>query len=154
MIRNYLSSDEPKLRAVFKAQGFEYDWPNLNSPLFLSKLVLEERNFPVMAIASRLTTEEYLLVDKDWGTPAMRWRAFLQLHEAVCSDLYAKGLEDCYCWIPPQIEKPFGRRLFKLGWARNKWSAFNLQLAERTRDLGEKPCESLPELSLTWEQAR
>jgi hypothetical protein len=152
VIRNYLTSDEPKLRAIFKAQGFEYEWPNLNSPLFLSKIVLEERNYPVAAICSRLTAEEYFLADKDWGTPEMRWQAFLELHEAARADLFNRGLEDCYCWIPPQIERPFGRRLFRLGWTRNVWSAFNRQLGEPTKD-SRQTCVYSPELSSTLARA-
>jgi hypothetical protein len=127
---------------MFEQQGFEYDWPDINSPLFMSKMVLTERNFPIMAIASRLTAEEYFLMDKTWGTPVMRWQAFLKLHEAARIDLYGRGLEDCYCWVPPEIEKSFGRKLFRIGWEKNVWRTYQRQLSKPTEDL---KCVSIPE---------
>src|SRR5215472_14160111 len=128
MIRKYQPSDFRALKAIFEDQHFEYDLPDLDSPLFMGKLVLEERGFPVMALASRLTAEEYFLVDRGWGSPEQKWQAFLGLHEAARKDLYQKGLEDCYCWLPPQIEKSIGRRLMRLGWEKNKWPSFTRRL--------------------------
>jgi hypothetical protein len=41
-IREYTSGDLDALRRMHAAQGFGYPLPNLDSPLFVSKLVLEE----------------------------------------------------------------------------------------------------------------
>jgi hypothetical protein len=41
-IREYNSTDLDALRRMHAAQGFGYSFPDLNSPLFISKLVLEE----------------------------------------------------------------------------------------------------------------
>jgi len=110
--------------------------------------ILEERGFPVMALVSRLTAEEYFFVDKGWGTPEQKWKAFLELHETARRDLYGKGLEDCYCWLPSQIEKSFGRRLMRLGWEKNKWPSFTRRLEEPTTDLRQS-CASTVSLSAT-----
>jgi hypothetical protein len=41
-IREYTSADLDALRHLHAAQGFGYPFPDIDSPLFLSKLVLEE----------------------------------------------------------------------------------------------------------------
>lgn len=99
-----------------------------------------------MAIGARLTAETYLFLDKDWGTPELRWQGFLSLHEAARRDMYKRGLEDCYCWLPPQIEKPFGKRLMRVGWEKNKWPSYTYKLNEPTTDYKELPC-TLPALT-------
>ena len=45
-IREYNSSDFDALRRMHAAQGFGYPLPDLESPLFLAKLVLEEDGAP------------------------------------------------------------------------------------------------------------
>jgi hypothetical protein len=144
-----MRSDESKLHALFETQGFEYEWPDLNSPLFLSKVVLEERNFPVMVLASRLTAEEYFVMDRDFGSPEEKWAAFVQLHEAAREDCLKRGLDDVFCHVPPQIAVSFGRRLMRLGWERNLWPSFSRKLAVPTHDKREEgPCIYLPESSV------
>ncbi len=44
-IREYTSADFDALRRMHAAQGFGYPLPDLESPLFISKLVLEEDDF-------------------------------------------------------------------------------------------------------------
>ena len=144
-IRPYTNSDLDTLRRMHAAQGFGYPLPDLDSPLFLSKLVLEEgddagrevvhRNSPTdsaprvtMAILQRLTAETYLLHDPTAGTPRQRWQNFLALHEAARREAAARGLDDVQAFLPPRIAKAFGRRLTRLGWARDPWPCFSLRL--------------------------
>lgn len=133
------------------AQGFGYPFPDLDHPLFLSKLVLEdsvdrdtgreEANSLlyesresgsslsaspriVMAVMLRLTAETYLLHDPVEGTPRLRWQRFLALHHAAQQDAQARGLEDVQAFIPPRVARAFGRRLTRLGWVHDPWPCF------------------------------
>lgn len=125
------------------AQGFGYPLPDLDGPLFLSKLVLEEdgedadggreladHNSPrvTMAILLRLTAETYLLHDPGAGTPRQRWQRFLALHEAARRDAAARGLDDVQAFLPPRIARAFGRRLARLGWTRDPWPCFSRRI--------------------------
>ena len=130
------------------AQGFGYPLPDLESPLFLSKLVLEEdgeekesgreeahpKFAPVgsprltMAILQRLTAETYLLHDPDAGTPRRRWKSFLALHEAARGAAIARGLDDVQAFLPPPIARAFGRRLARLGWTHDPWPCFSRRI--------------------------
>ncbi len=143
-IREYNPSDLETLRRMHAAQGFGYPLPDLESPLFLSKLVLEDDgedadsereeanlNSPLdgssrvtMAILQRLTAETYLLHDPSAGTPRRRWQSFLAIHDAARNAAASHGLDDVQAFLPPPIARAFGRRLARLGWTRDPWPCF------------------------------
>jgi hypothetical protein len=126
LIRPYTESDLDALRRIHAAQGFDYAFPNLDDPLFVSKLIVEDAaGQPTMAALARLTCEMYLLADPTAGTPRTRYETLLALHRAGESDLRARGLEDAHAWIPPRIAQRFGRRLTALGWIRDDaWTPY------------------------------
>lgn len=143
-IREYTSADFDALRRMHASQGFGYPLPDLDSPMFVTKLVLEEgedcgreeagevldgkSSRVVMAVLLRLTAEAYLLHDPDAGTPRDRWRNFLALHGAAMQDAAARGLEDAQAFLPPRVARSFGRRLAKLGWRPDPWACFSRQV--------------------------
>ncbi len=126
MVREYTDSDLNALVAMHRAQGFDYPFPDLRDPIFVSKLVLtDDAGTPVMAALARLTCEMYLLVDPQAGTSRERYARLLELHRAGAADLRAHGLHDAHAWLPPRIAKRFGRRLQQLGWLRDDaWTPY------------------------------
>src|SRR5690242_19763027 len=65
LIREYTPADLDALRRMHASQGFDYAFPNLDDPIFISKLILEDDSGrPVMAALARLTCEMYLLIDR------------------------------------------------------------------------------------------
>ena len=107
-------------------QGFDYAFPDLADPLFVSKLVVEDgAGRAVMASLARLTCEMYLLVAPGEGNPRERYARLLALHSVGERDLVARGLHDAHAWLPPPIAKKFGRRLAALGWVRDDaWTPY------------------------------
>ena len=157
-IREYTPADFDALRRMHAEQGFGYALPDLDSPLFVSKLVLEDddsldgiedhqgresqhRNSPpgtstaprrsriAMAVLLRLTAETYLLHDPAAGTPQQRWQRFLALHEAARKSAAARGLDDVQAFLPPRVAQAFGRRLARLGWRHDPWTCFSRPVA-------------------------
>jgi hypothetical protein len=131
LVRAYTQSDLDALRRMHARQGFDYAFPDLADPIFVSKLVVEDDDGrAVMASLARLTCEMYLLVDRDDGRPGAgnaraRWAQFLALHAAGERDLVARGLDDAHAWLPPPIARRFGRRLESLGWLRDDaWTPY------------------------------
>ena len=140
-VREYKVSDLAQLEAIHASQGFDYAFPDLANPLFVTKLVLtdsdenrrqdvlrssgqtgatENANEKVLAAAFlRLTAETYLLLDPNAGSPRDRWQSLLALHAATHRDAWQRGLEDVHAWLPPPIAQKFGRRLQHLGWIRD-----------------------------------
>ena len=150
LVREYTEADLDALRRMHAHQGFDYAFPDLTDPIFVSKLVVEDdAGCPVMASLARLTCEMYLLVDaEDSGgpvrrspppageggegkshpresAPRRRYEWLLALHAAGERDLLARGLDDAHAWLPPPIAKRFGRRLESLGWVRDDaWTPY------------------------------
>jgi len=136
-ICDYHENDLESLRVIHAAQGFAYALPNLNNPLFLTRLILTEdrstnaisadtpKDKIVGAAFLRLTAEAYLLLDPQAGTPAQRWQWLLALHAAAERDAWRRGLEDVHAWLPPPIAKKFGKRITRLGWVRDDaWTPY------------------------------
>jgi len=145
-IREYAESDLTALHALHTAQGFDYAFPDLRNPLFLTKLVLTdeaangagkcsfqnaESGSPIVGAAFlRLTAEAYLLLDLHAGTPQERWHWLLALHAAAERDAWQRGLEDVHAWLPPPIAHRFGKRITQLGWRRDDaWTPYSKRLA-------------------------
>lgn len=131
LIREYTPADLDALRRMHARQGFDYAFPDLADPIFVSKLVVEDDDGrAVMASLARLTCEMYLLVDRDDGRPGAgnsreRYARLLALHAAGERDLLARGLDDAHAWLPPPIARRFGRRLESLGWLRDDaWTPY------------------------------
>jgi hypothetical protein len=120
LVREYTNEDLDALRRMHAVQGFDYAFPNLSDPIFVSKLVVEDdERRPVMASLARVTCEMYLLLDSGAGKPQERYDRLLALHNAGERDLFARGLDDAHAWLPAAIAKRFGRRLEALGWVRD-----------------------------------
>jgi hypothetical protein len=126
-VREFKESDLDALKHIHTNQNFPYEFPDLNDPLFVTKLVLtdEENNKVTAAVLLRLTAEAYLLLDPHSGTPTQRWQSLLTLHATAEREAWQRGLQDIHAWLPPSIAKTFGRRLQRLGWVRDDtWSPY------------------------------
>ena len=132
-VREYKSEDLASLQRIHATQNFPYAFPDLQIPLFLTKIVLTDGDGPDKktgeqicgAALLRLTAEAYLLLDPSAGTPRERWQSLLALHGAAQRDAWQRGLEDVHAWLPPAIAKKFGRRMERLGWLRDDaWTPY------------------------------
>jgi len=125
-IREYTEGDLEALHRMHAQQGFDYPFPDLTDPIFISKLVVEDADGrPVMASLARLTCEMYLLADPGAGKPRDRLEHLVALHRAGERDLLARGLDDAHAWLPPRVANRFGRRLEALGWVRDDtWTPY------------------------------
>lgn len=129
-IRQYEQADLEHLRRFHASQGFDYELPAPDGDLFVSKLVAENSTGPCMALLLRVTSEAYMLHDPAHGSPEDRQRLFLALHQAMKAEALAKGLDDVCAWLPPEIEKSFGKRLMRMGWQKQLWPCYSLLLRE------------------------
>jgi hypothetical protein len=129
-IRPYTEADLEALKQIHARQGFDYEFPDLANPIFVSKLVLEDdAGHITMASLARLTSEIYLLADPAAGRPRERYAQLLALHAVAERDAFVRGLEDAHAWLPPRIARRFGRRLEALGWVRDDaWTPYSKRL--------------------------
>ena len=128
-IRPYTTADLTAIQRIHEQQALGYQLPNLDHPLFITRLVAEDdQGRATQAAFLRLTAEAYLLLDPTCGSPREKWRELLVLHEAVRQDARARGLDDVHAWVPPKLEKRFGRRLMHLGWSKQLWPSYSREL--------------------------
>lgn len=128
MIRELRDSDIPILRDIYKRRGLSECFPDLNDPLFLTKVVMtDEQDVPRLAAAVRLEGNVYTFVDPDWGRPEWRWEGFQFLHEQACEIASRKGLDSITCQVPPTLER-FGKRLMSLGWDKALWPTYGRRI--------------------------
>ena len=115
--------DWQRLQEIFEAQGFDYTLPPESAFLESSTFVADGQI--QMAILARPTVELYMLSDKGWGTPGMRFLALRAVHEDMRKKLVARGIQDAHVWLPPEVERPFGSRLRRsFQWAPSRWKCY------------------------------
>ena len=131
MIREFQPSDLETLRQIHRAQNFKYDFPDLENPNFVVRLVSAGDDGRVqMALLGHRTVEAYLLATPS-ADPRQRYMEFLELHNAACDAGAALGYEDAQAFLPPEIERRFGKRLAQLGWNRYvgaEWKCYGRSL--------------------------
>lgn len=139
MIRKFEDSDIPLARAIHIANELpENCFPNLTiqapsgkeevNPIFVTKAIYEHEGKAALMSFLKITSEVYLLVDHAVGTPEERWEWLKELTDHVKQEAWKLGLEQISCWIPPEIEVSFTKRLHELGFVKSPWSCFTLNL--------------------------
>ncbi len=124
MIRPLQPSDIPSLRQMYELGGLPYTLPDLQGPLMESVLVVTDDNdAPVAACAAERIIQLYLLFDETLH-PAAKMRYIKDLHTHLEVVLKSRGYQEANCFVPPKLEKSFGRRLMRsFNWVRN-WPSF------------------------------
>ena len=131
MIRDLENDDVETLKAIHRESGFDYGFPDLGDPLFLVKVVVEEDGKTVQGLALKLTASAYLWIDETWGSPLMRWHRLKNLVLEAKKQAWAKGLDELYAVIPPEIAKVFEPWLKMLGLSKDRdWPKYSVDLTE------------------------
>lgn len=93
-------------------------------------VVVDEHDAPVMSFPAKRTIEMYMLCERNWETPRVRLFAMEIGHEEMRKWLAAHGWSDANCWLPPAIERAFGKRLhFVFGWIKSTWNSYSRMTA-------------------------
>jgi len=122
-IRAMTPADIPTLRNIHELSGLAYTFPDLRGPLMENVLVIaDERDIPIMAVAAERIIQLFLWCDESLH-PAAKLRGIRILHEGMATVLRKKDYTQVNCFLPPSLEKSFGRRLMNnFGWVRNWFS--------------------------------
>lgn len=115
MIRDYRLSDERALRSIHQLSGIDYRFPDLSSPLFMTKKVFEEGGEIRAACVLKVCAEAMLLVAPD--SPGRKLEAIWALQPGVLSEAWNKGLDEIHAAVP---NIGFDKRLRQLGWEKDR----------------------------------
>ena len=128
--RDIVSDDLQTINNIYKDAGFGYDMPNLNAPLFVVKKAVEDDNGKVIGFSvCKITAEVYLFLDQK-NEPEVKVEAMKELNDEISKASYEIGLDQITCWIPPEIEKQFSKRLLQMEWIKSRWPTWTRNLVE------------------------
>jgi hypothetical protein len=134
-------SDLEKAREIHRANGLdERCFPNLTiknaqgeevpNPLFVAKEIFEAEGKPVMMCFLKMTSELYLLIDHNVGTPEERWEWLQEFKEFMKRRAWQLGLEQMTAFVPTEIEESFSKRLLDLGFVKSPWQSYTLNVED------------------------
>lgn len=131
-VRNYRPEDRGELEQIHRQLGIDYQFPNLENPLFFVRKVLETNGRVHAALVLKVCAETYLLLGE--GKPQDRFLAMKLLQDSVLAEAYSKGLDEIHAAIP---EIGFDKRLAQLGWEKDRpgWNLWT----RSTFAIGSKP---------------
>lgn len=114
------------MESLLKASRFRnYQAPSLDSPTTIfSQMMQSEDGRVVAAVVVRSCPEITIVLDPGL-TPVVKLSVVRQLHELL-PRLKEKHYDEAICFMPPEIEVPYSRRLRSLGWLR-QWACFALK---------------------------
>lgn len=116
-IRPYSQADEDMFRKIHADSKINYIFPHLDSPLFIAKVVVERAGKPTTLLAGRIECEAYLMTS---GTAAERLEDIEAAQGQFLHDLWAQGIDDCYCAVPNSVDRHFAKHMQRLGWERGR----------------------------------
>lgn len=121
-VRELLASDVARLNELAAASGYPY--PDPFSPSIEAVLVVcDEDDKLISAAAFERIVQGYLWMDRTRG-PAARLAAIRALHGPMARELVKRGYREANVFIPPKLERSFGKRLeLCFGWVRN-WASW------------------------------
>ena len=132
-IRLYEPKDRAAVEAIHARQNLGYDFPDLERPTWMIRLVGEQDDKIVQAAFAHLTAEIFFMIDKGNGTPQERHLGFLQMQEVGRELAYKPGgLDDLHAFLPPQIERQFAKRMMRHGWKKALWPCYWADVTEGT----------------------
>lgn len=119
MVRDATPEDFPEIEKIHAAMGLDYKLPELESPLFIVRKLIERDGKVIGACLLRLTAETFLLLSPELG-PEEKMHAMEAMQPEVVSEAWKQGLEEIEARIPHETEEIFKKRLIQLGWTRNR----------------------------------
>ena len=121
------SEDREMMRQLYAQSGLEFEMPDLSSPMIeAAELVVDERGEVIMAAVAQRTLEIYLLSPSGQFHPMVKMEGIRLLHGAIRDTIAHKGYKEGFSFIPPSIEKAYGRHLRKwFGWEKT-WPAYRI----------------------------
>src|SRR5580765_6293540 len=122
-IRKLNAADIPRVLELHKAMHADYAL-DLDDSFAIRNGLFNGTGEPAVVVLGRLTAECFLLMDRSWRSPADRWNALQRLSLYSVNQAKALGIGEVHCFVPPEMERSFGRRLYRQGWSKALWPCF------------------------------
>jgi len=132
LVRDANQGDFSDIERIHAEMGLDYKFPDLNSPLWFVKKVVEDKNGILGACFLRLTSETYLWLPKSLD-PCAKMEAMMAMQPEVLQAAWAQGIDETEARIPEWMEQKFRKRLTQLGWSQDRpdWHPWSRQCDQR-----------------------
>lgn len=121
-VRDYTDADKTAVEQIHRDSRMDYQFPAVDSPLFVVKKVYELDGRIIGAEFLKLQAEAYLMLSCDLDA-LEKTRVIAHLSRETEREAYNQGLDTIAAYIPEDISNKFTKRLTLLGWdkARTGW---------------------------------
>lgn len=130
-VRDYVPGDFAAVKAIHDQTEIDYQFPDLNSPLFVVTKIYEVGGVIRAAGGLYVQLETYLWIDhSDWASPEEKLDVIEALQIAGFMEEKLAGIECAVLWLPPGMQS-FGNLLEnKLGWHQDRegWVTYSRSL--------------------------
>lgn len=122
-VRAYTEADLETFRRVHADSKLDYRFPDLDSPLFINKTVIERDGKPTTLLAGKLDIETYLVTS---GSAKERLEDIEAAQPVFLRELWLQGIDTAYCGVPKSVDRHFRKHLLRLGWelGRPGWTNY------------------------------
>jgi hypothetical protein len=117
LVRPYRPTDLDAIRKIHADSKLDYLFPNIESPLFLAKTVIERAGFPTTLLAGKLHCETYLMTS---GSAQDRLQDIEAAQEMFLANLWEIGIDNLFCSVPRSVDRHFGKHMVRLGWEHGR----------------------------------
>lgn len=119
--------DYDTLKRLHAESGLDFPFPALDSPTMEAlEVVVDERGEIILGAVAQRTLEIYLFSPAGQLHPVVKMEGIRLLHGAIRDTIAKKGYSEGFSFIPPQIEKSYGRHLRRwFGWEKT-WPAYRI----------------------------
>lgn len=125
-IREAVESDYPQLVDLHAKMGLGYTFDPARNDFLVRSAAFEDERL-VACVLGRVTTEAYLLLDRDWQDPRERLAMTGRLIGVASETVKLFGIRDTHVWIPPKVNC-FSRRLKRMGFVEAPWQCLTANL--------------------------
>jgi len=127
-IRQAVPEDYDQILEIYQKLGFDYNLPGFESFEDI-QIICDESGKIQMCLAAKKEISYYLLMDPECNlNPFNKWEYLKMIINNSFETLKKKGFNMVFCWVPPELEKSFGKRLMKLGGKKFTWPCFGREI--------------------------
>lgn len=117
IVRSFTQDDLEAFRRIHAESGLDYRFPDLGSPLFIEKTVVEREGKPTTLLAGKIDVETYLMTS---GNAQERLEDIEAVQPVFLHELWLKGIDSAYCGVPRSVDRHFRKHMERLGWERGR----------------------------------
>lgn len=123
-IRRATTGDQAILDEIHAQSGMDFKFAQIAMPLAECAFLVEDDSGEPLGIAVAKRTPEIFLALKKKPHALVKVKALQLIHEAMNARLTELGYSEAFCFLPPELERSYGRHLVQIfGW-KPTWKAY------------------------------